>query len=146
MPLLFFLHLRFTVAMIYFGSYLNASNLGGSIYLNTIFCSLAEIFGELVLFFTINWLGRRHPHAWSLFTAGVLLLCILAVPQGLYFKMCYCICSTFLFDVICALIVIQYTSQSSGKIVYNTAIDNISSTVSQIQKRCYNGKTCEHFS
>ena len=53
------------------------------------------------------------------------------------------ICSTFLFDGMCALIVIQYTSQSSWKIGYNIAIkqlENFPCTIKQIHHSCNNLK------
>ncbi|XP_022108294.1 organic cation transporter protein-like [Acanthaster planci] len=67
-------------SMVYYGMSLNSSNLAGDKYLNFFLIGLVEVPGYLVLYFLIEWWGRRPSLSMSHFIAGISSIICACLP------------------------------------------------------------------
>ena len=76
-------YIWFTVAMIYFGLYLNIGSLAGNIYINTFIMGMTDIPGCCFISFIVDSpLGRRFTMLISLLICSATLLTDLALPRN----------------------------------------------------------------
>jgi len=71
----------FVESLVYYGVALNAGSLPGDLYVNNVLNGCVEIAGYIIIFLTMNRLGRRVLLSGSLFIAGLGLLISLIVLE-----------------------------------------------------------------
>jgi len=70
------------VAFTYYGISLNVTGFGLSVYLTQFIFACIEIPGKLLIYYSLNRLGRRTCQMWSLILTAVCIFINLFVPDG----------------------------------------------------------------
>ena len=93
--------LWFVNGMVYYGLASAAGDLGGSVYLNFLYLSLAEIPSAIFASYLPNRFGRKKTTIISLFLAGAFCICVPFIPltgNGKAFRVAVGILGKFLLN------------------------------------------------
>ncbi|KAG7253541.1 hypothetical protein CRUP_007627 [Coryphaenoides rupestris] len=75
---------RYGVAFTYYGISLNVTGFGLNVYLTQFTFACIEIPGKLLIYYSLNRLGRRMCQVWSLILTAVCIFINLFVPNDLW--------------------------------------------------------------
>lgn len=80
--------IRFVNSLVFYGLSLSATRIGGNDYINFFISGAVEVPANLACLVTLERFGRTKPLALSMSLAGLVLLTVVLVPNGLSTSCC----------------------------------------------------------